>query len=457
MTKPLMPNDPSRAGGQKYPTRPGQIPLWLEQAQHAHSGDARNAWSLLLKIGRHDKTGRKLTVEERTQIAQRLHRYYEEKKSLLDKKGFTIGHLCDMAFGPDNAKEWYRITLPEGVDAAARGTRANGWKYAQMVKALSCALGDSREQVADRLLKDTKLDPFCRSLPELTEIERVQSSLGQIVTRIDSEFGLFATYQRTAELKRMAIEAGSTQCWPLYDLEMSENEEPLLSFETAIDPSQAYYRLKAWHGSRDVHYPWLNHWHDCGQLQNDDFFYVPHAPLGHALIWDLPFRRNDPAGYGLAVHQQLQAMRSNPENLKLPEDGWDDGIQRPRGQTASPDDRSACLQYHFWLLAYPHPDGRGVVPTLFQAGEEGGTCIRALDANAMEMLCDAVWVSPQSHESMLDRLLRLLTDGDADQDECSIERSLKRTAPWLGHNPVLKQHQAQLDRSRALERYLRRP
>lgn len=50
----------------------------------------------------------------------------------------------------------------------------------------------------------------------------------------------------------------------------------------------------------------------------------------------------------------------------------------------------------------------------------------------------------------------LLTDGGDDEAECSIERALRRTAPWLRHNPVLKRQQAQEERSRKLERYLHR-
>jgi len=46
----------------------------------------------------------------------------------------------------------------------------------------------------------------------------------------------------------------------------------------------------------------------------------------------------------------------------------------------------------------------------------------------MEMLCDAVWVSPQLNESILEQLRCLLTDGAAGQKACFIERSLWRTA-----------------------------
>ncbi|QOQ83817.1 hypothetical protein INP81_08280 [Comamonas thiooxydans] len=236
-----------------------------------------------------------------------------------------------------------------------------------------------------------------------------------------------------------------------------ETEELRATLEMAADPEQAYYQLKNNHGRRlDAHRGWWTNWHDCGHLQDDEFFYVPHAPLGHALIWDLPYRRNDPIAYQLAVHQQLADIRSVPENLKLPYDDWDDITKRPVGQTINRSDMNAALQYHFWLLAYPHPDGSGVVPTLYQAGEEGGAYVAPLDMNIIDMLRDAVWVTTDSHESMLDRLTTLLTDGGDDPQGCSIERALRRTATWLPHNPVLKRHQAQSERSRALDRHLYR-
>lgn len=455
------PNDGvSRPSSTNIQPRRGSIPRWLEQARHARSRDARDAWGTFLSISRSGKKGRKLTLEERSEVAQRLYRYYHENKARLDERGVTISQLCQSAFDVDDSKEWYRLTLPEGVDPLARGIRANGWKYVQMIEAFSQALGDSRQQIADQLLRDTSLDPYCRSTKELNEMERLQASLSRIVCRIDSEFELFSTYQQTEKIRQMEIQSGGTLCWPFYDLDMPSSlttEESRAILEMATDPDQAYYQLNDDHGRiLGAHRGWWTNWHGCGHLQGDEFFYVPHAPLGHALIWDLPYRRNDSIAYQLAIHQQLAATRSNPENLKLPSDEWDDITKRPVGQTMSRNDMNAAVQYHFWLLAYPHPDGSGVVPTLYQAGEEGGAYVAPIDMNVIEMLRDAVWISTVSHESMLDRLTNLLTDGGDNPEGCSIERALKRTATWLRHNPILKRHQAQNERSRALDSHLRR-
>ncbi len=153
--------------------------------------------------------------------------------------------------------------------------------------------------------------------------------------------------------------------------------------------------------------------------------------------------------YELAVKQQLREIRRNPTDLALPDDDWDAAAACPTGQTGART-RNWQLQEFFWLLAYPHPDGKRLVPTLYRAGEEGGAYMVPLDMEALDALTNAVWVSPTRHCSVIDRLAALLIEIGEDGLN-PIERNMRRTATWLIDNPILKLQREHEDRSRRLD------
>ena len=175
-----------------------------------------------------------------------------------------------------------------------------------------------------------------------------------------------------------------------------------------------------------------------GRVQGDEFFFVPHAAIGHLLLWDLPDARTDIVAYRLARDRQLADVRAGRLRTPLPADNWDTGRQCPVGQTAAGDGQ---LQYHFWLLAYPDPAGQGVVPCLYQPGEEGGAFLMPLNVRSLTWLSEAVSVEADKHAPFLDRLQALLSDVGED-GMCTFERQLRRTAKWLEFNPVLARHAA---------------
>jgi len=443
---------------------------------HRHKiANGKSAWSELNRAAHGDGKSagpRKLAIEDASVLASELYVFLKEVEPRLKQLGVSRGELCRRAGFtrtaekklPEDAKELHRLTLPPDVDARQRGIRVGAEKYEAVIRQLTKALGDNVELVADRLLRGTSLHRFSKSPGEWSDLEKVQSRLQVIVDNLDQDFDLLKTYRRTAQLKSKWITDGGLLGWPLYDLDPCQVSDPTVEeiqsyradCTAAADLDQAYYRRNQSVGHR---IPWGGWWlfgFESNAIQGDEFFFVPHAPLGHVLMWDLPDRRADRASYDLAVSKQVSDKRqlldikNTPGELIDPSDDWDATRARPTGQTSAAANDGVQLQYHFWLLAYPHPVSNALVPTLFQAGEEGGAYMLPLDMDAMDMLSNAVWVSSTQHCNVIEWLKTTLTDiGEDGLDP--IERNMRRTAPWLLDNPILRRQRESEDRSRRLD------
>ena len=446
-------------------------------AREHKAANGKSAWSELNRAAFGDGKGvaqRKLAIQDASALASELYAFLKEVEPRLKQLGVSRGELCRRAAFtrtakklPEDAKELHRLTLPPNTDARKRGIRVGPEKYVALIRHVTKALGDSVELVADRLLRGTSLHRFSKSPDEWSDIEKVQSRLQVIVDNLDRDFDLSKTYRRTAELKSRWITEGGHLGWPLYDLdfglisspsveEVEEIEAYRAECTAAADLDQAYYRRNQSVGHRIKWGGWWLFGFESNALQSDEFFFVPHAPLGHVLMWDLPDRRADRARYDRAVRKQVSDKRqlldiqNTPGELIDPSDDWDETQARPTGQTWSAGIDDVHLQYHFWLLAYPHPVSNALVPTLYQPGEEGGAYMLPLDMDAMDMLSNAVWVSPTEHCNVIEWLKATLTNiGEDGLDP--IERNMRRTALWLGDNPILKRQREHENRSRRLD------
>jgi hypothetical protein len=211
----------------------------------------------------------------------------------------------------------------------------------------------------------------------------------------------------------------------------------------AVDASQVYFR------QADSHWSHLRpqaERHLSGEhLQDDSFFHVPHAPIGHLELWDLPQRTIDAQGHERCRLQWLAHVRQYPQRFGMPADEWSDELQAPQGQASS--DQYAYPGFT-WLIAYPHKeDPSRTVPALFQAGEEGGAWLMPLDADTLASVADAVWCDGERDAPLVDRLCELLQPAPGAMAS-PLEAALDRTGPWLAMNPVLA---FDLERRRMLE------
>ena len=79
------------------------------------------------------------------------------------------------------------------------------------------------------------------------------------------------------------------------------------------------------------------------------------------------------------------------------------------------------------------------MPMLYIAEEEGGPYILPLDARNLEIFRDAIWLNETEHMSVFGRIKELL--GYREDTPKAIEDGLRRTAPWLDHNPFFHDRQ----------------
>jgi hypothetical protein len=442
---------------------------------HRHKvANGKSAWGELVRAASgdgKDRDPRKLAIDDASALASKLYVFLKEVEPRLKQLGISRGELCRRARFtrsageklPEDAKELYRLTLPPNTDARKREIRVGAEKYVALIDVVTRALGDNVELVADRLLRGTSLHRFSKSPDEWSDLEKVQSRLQRMVDDLDREFDLTKAYRRTAELKCRWITEGGHLGWPLYDvdhgffgeLELSSNpsaeqiEEYLAEHAAAADLNQAYYRRNQYAGHRTQWGKWWLFGFQSHARSDDEFFFVPHAPLGHVLMWDLPDRREDRASYDVAVKRQVFDIRNTPGMLVYPNDDWDETRARPAGQTA-PGTDDGEPQYICWLLAYPHPVSNALVPTLYQPLDMGGSYMLPLDMDALEILSNAVWVSQTDQCSVIEWLKAALINLGEDGFD-PIERNLRRTAPWLLENPILKQQRENEDRSRRLD------
>ncbi|MGT2505597.1 hypothetical protein [Cupriavidus basilensis] len=435
---------------------------WRRRTRRFLKAAGRDAWSQFETAAKGDgkrRNSSKLTQEEAAVLARNVHEYLEHAERLLRERGCTKADLCQKAFGHSDSKELYRLTLPPGADPKKRAVRVTIDKYFVLISTLADVLHCTVDRIASWVLRGTRFQVL--GLEEFSELEKIQLELQDTIDRLDSDFGWYAIYRLTAEAKAKLIGSGTYNCWPLWapgsfdpicgrERTPQEVQQYMLDFKIATDPKQAFYQLDTYRYVNPPEWGWYLNAFDSGALQNDEFFFVPHCPLGYMLIWDLPSRREEPARYALSVADQLHWHRTNWAYTE-PKDKWDDANARPWGQTGGSENTE--LQYYFWLIAYPHPDGGRVVPTLYSPGEEGGAYLLPLDLAGLEMLADAVWHSKTEHCPALERIKRLLVDKD-EEDMSTIERALDRTG-WLDQNPILKMNSLADSASTELDKIIR--
>lgn len=412
--------------------------------------EGKDAWTALKKL-----RGNNLTDGDEIIIARNLYKEVESLKEQLKRQGIGIGQFAiEAGLGNegDYSKELYRMTLAAGKDPAKVRLRKSAAKYRNLISAISKYTRESTSNLAHRMLSGTSLNP---KLKEMDEIENLQLVLQTIVNQVDKEFGLFATYMATAEAKVAQAKSGSRMRWPQYDQQMrasdfmeendffhEKNGEESLSEDEAMyqrELKDAYgtshaFWVKDSSFSRSQYY-WWPMADGSGCIQDDEYFYVPHVHLGMIEMFNLPDPTVNPAEFDESLNQLVaQARKGFKEVGEVPEDDWDEINFKPVGQTTS---LGASSNYHAWLVIYPTPDNQRLMPMLYIPFEESGPYLLPLDVASLRILQNAYWISSTEVMPLLDRITQII--GLAPGDQEILLEGFRRTAPWLRHNPILKQ------------------
>lgn len=423
----------------------------LEGSNLARETEGRDAFTNLRRL-----RGEKLPQGDEVIIARHLYEELPVLKRHLHSKGMGIGEFCSrfgMGDASESSKELHRLTLPPSKNPADVRLRRAAGKYRLLIEAISKITNESVSSLADRVLRGTSLHPE-KHIGSLTEAEKLQTALQRITDKIDCEFGLYAKFMDIAQLKVKHIAAGGTEYWPMSELlsleELSETDYKQ-EFADATDVRFAFWRREAQYASFNsmpngfpnvVLYNYV--------LQDCSFFYVPHAPLGVIEFANLADRKHSVAEYEQSVKDNLKRWRdfipdfgtTAVANESSISDDWDQEKLCPVGQLDFTNGSSRGTVFA-WLIIYPTQDGSRLMPMLYIAYEEGGPYILPLDARNLEIFRDAIWLSETEHMSVFDRIKDLL--GYRPGTSRVIEEGLRRTAPWLAHNPFFKMKQRQTD------------
>lgn len=425
----------------------------------AWEAQGTDAWSALVRLG-----SKSLKPGDEVVLAKRLHEEYPRLKRVLKEKKIGLGEFCMRAgLGMEGhyTKELHRMLLPPDKDPSKVRLRRSASKYRCLMSEMAQVFDDSLSVLANRLMVGTSLHPA--NAVVRNEVDGVQTMLQMIVDKVDSEFGLFQTFMETAVLKaEHAAEGGNCrwpQCeaeyrvnnvspigeelsrrrWlaksPLFDDkpfdELDEEAQKLIrddedaaswaEVEVAMDTSRAY---------------WEKPIDESGCLQDDEFFYVPHAYIGDGLgVCNSPDKSLAPAARDRGIAQLKEYALSDYAKFGLaPDDGWDEVAQQPRGQTSSLAHSRASD--HAWLVAYPAPDNSRLMPMLLIPFQEW-LFLKPLDAVTLSGLRHAYWVGPDGAVmTFFDRIKSLI--GLRPGEPNAILDGLRATAPWLSKNPFMK-------------------
>ena len=411
----------------------------IQQESKQWEREDRGVLSALKKLG-----SQALQGDDALIVARNIYAEFPRLKAALKAKNRTIGDFCKKAkisSGEDYSRELHRLMLAPGADPTKIRPRKSASKYLWLIEAMSDALGESVSSFTERMLRGTTLHSADNG--ERSEVEMIQATLQRLVDKLDQEFGLHRTYLDTAQVKARHAANGGDCRWPQYDGSFRRNfygetedhpENAERELSGAMDIRRAYWerpitkRVKTFESFTYGPTP-------SGCLQDDSFFHVPHCHLGHAAGLNEPLPVN-------ATPQQMEAIKTSvrAETLRCltqygdaPKDDWDEVNERPVGQTSSMP--HAAAHDHAWLIIYPSPDHSGVMPMIYIAVEECGPIIVPLDAVTLSAMRRMYWVEDdQTVITWLDHIKRLLL---ADAGRGILDR-LRRTAPWLAQNPLLK-------------------
>ena len=420
--------------------------------------------------------GGKLAPGDEVLMAQRLYYEVNKLKTVLRDAGIGIGEFCihaKLSDASESSKELHRLTLPPGKNPTEVRLRRTADKYHRLIEAISKTTNESSSTLADRVLIGTSLHPS--GMKNLTETEMVQTALQRIVDKIDDEFAIHAKFMQIAELKTQLTGRTEAECWPLQPPlspdELSEMYSSL-SLKIPVTDSDVSDYWRSTEDMKDKRYAFwkrqlsqepdlldkktgrisvqeetsLPAWpivKDSGGLQDTEFFYIPHAPLGVVEFANLPRRQESEYEYQKAVQHALDHWRGGNEVFGkswveleyTATDNWDSEKECPSGQIVFSPEHHRGTEFA-WLVMYPMPDGSRLMPMLYIAYQEGGPYLLPLDIRNLDIFRDAIWLNEKEHMPAFERIKELLGYRPG---TCSvIEDGLRQTASWLDHNPIFK-------------------
>ncbi len=392
----------------------------------------------------------KLTPADREAIARSLFSEIdnyckhtgEAKYVLVKKAGLTDAN---------STKVLERLVLKSGKPYRS-DLYATASKYADLMRAL--ADGESIDELAYRVLSGTSFYPRQADapIPEINEAQLIFDALVEAANRVDAEFHVF---NQCLEVARLRDEVEST-----YWQRLTESRDSLDTTTWHKMVSEMKLLPQFWLGTNrelceenGLWWP-VEHWRLVSDLpgvkleaapanafwakdvsiddsssakvrSEPDFFCFPHIYLGPALCVDLT-----PEDY----------FADELPDLSMPQIKWDETTHqyalRDHGPEYSDD---LCPKAAQWLVLYPDPHVKKLVPMIYAMGDWQGAELTPLTAPIIADFGDTKhWqYFGKDADTLLDRLKALTGYRTGRFD---VYEAWRETAARFHWNPVLRNH-----------------
>lgn len=378
--------------------------------------------------------GKVMTQTHANEIATRLDQMINQRAAALR------GRKAELTPRMPDTKELHRLRLPPGADPAQRRVRLSLAKYREVVRNLARICSEDPDDLLYELVQGTAYESAKAWITNWAQHNTIMSAVNATLARLDHKFDWTGLYERTANLR---LKYGPKCTWPLsvgtsYFSDGESNEEMA---KALADPFQVFFIQNSVSptGGR----PLLQNYFNGQILIGPEFFYVPHALIGHVCLWDLPEVRHESDEHIAQRYSHVKNRRGDDEDLQLPDDDWNTTSLSPRGQML--DLPHYELEQPFWLVVYPDPISFKPVPALYQPVDLSGDAFLApLNRLTLAAVEDGIWMDRKRESTVAERLLVLVTEDE--HGITPLERAWCRTGPWLQHNPVLKMQRQEQER-----------
>jgi hypothetical protein len=424
----------------------------------------------------------KLTPNDREVIARNLcspvEDYYanhpdEERYLLLQDAGLT---------DEKSTKVLPRLVLRSGQPISTKdGLYASPEKYRWLIEAIARRSGESLDGLASSVLLGTSFYPHQPEspVPDISEAHLILAALQEAVDRVDDEFHLLEQCLEVARL-RNEVEAvywkHVAETGEDLDYESWHSSNPNLvlpqpdwpqtwpgSSERFSNQNGLWWPLEDWrlvdwdHGDGErLIVPDNTYWARTGipadpcssrVLSGPDFFFFPHIYLGPAKNWE---GERDP--------EQHAWVQNHLPNSEEPQVCWEEDKQRyvlrqseyplPDGTTSTEYDLGGPMdEAARWLVIYPDPFMKKLVPMIYALGEFPGAELTQLTAPLIADFSNQYrWeYFGKGAPTLLQRLKDLTGYRTGD---FKVYEAWRETALRFHWNPILRRHPEVIDEIR---------
>lgn len=418
----------------------------------------------------------KLALSDREIIARNLYwaveGYYEshpdeERYLLLKDAGVT---------DQNSTKVLARLVLRPGEPISANNPLyASPEKYRWLIEAIARCSEESVHALAGRVLIGTGFYPRRPEVPQprINEAHLILAALQKAADRVDAEFDL---YEQCLEVARLRDELESTywahvrETGQVLDYQAWQLKNPALRLPSpcgpehvlAIDEDNALWwpldpdYLNEWNAPQDsfrLIVPQNPYWakgdspsdqYAAGVVSGKDFFYFPHVYLGPALCWA---NRNffDEASYAEIPLALTPVAYWDEDTCRYSLRERDTQLGAAITREYEWDELSSLTAH--WLVMYPDPLLKRLVPMLYALGESRGAQLTQLTASAIADLGN-----PERSQYFGDDaptlLQRLKNATGYLTGDFEVYDAWRETAARFHWNPVLRKHPEAMDEIR---------